>query len=308
MPRLSIIVAHHNDQRLEDTLLSVLENRPRDSEIIVAHDGSYSDPYHLEDEVLFVETGDGASRASKLNEALYATCAPVVHILGEGMLVSDGWCEEPLARFQQQRLAAVAPLIQGSSPRGPIYAGLDGQRLSRRGLQVFQRSGIPARCAAPTLAAGFYSRRTLLGLGGLLESVDSRIADIDLALCFQNLGLSCEVAEDSVVIGKDSIVQSHYDAAMARDLASLLAAHGQIASGLAAGVKGAAGRLLGSLLNPSQWAPAIAWGIGLSANRLAEQVSQRLDAWSRAQATQSQPAVATLNLFGREAAPVRRAA
>ncbi len=38
-PRISIIIAHQHDQRLEDTLLSVLECRPKDCEIIVAHDG-----------------------------------------------------------------------------------------------------------------------------------------------------------------------------------------------------------------------------------------------------------------------------
>ena len=51
VPRLSIIIPHRNDQLLEETILSVLENRPRDCEIIVAHDGSYCDPYQLVDEV-----------------------------------------------------------------------------------------------------------------------------------------------------------------------------------------------------------------------------------------------------------------
>ena len=307
MPRISIIVAHQNDQRLEDTLLSVLENRPRDSEIIVAHDGSYSDPYHLEDEVLFVETEQGATRANKLNEALYATCAPVVHILGEGTLVTDGWCEGAIHRIQKQQITAVAPLIKTRSARSTTCAGLDGKLLARRGLKTV-RSNLPSRCAGPVLAAGFFSRRTLLSLGGLLESVDSQLADVDLALCFQNLGLVCEVDSESTVLAPESVLLAHQDAGVTRDLASLLTAHGQIAAGIASGVKGAAGRLLSNALNPSQWAPAIAWGIGLANNRLAAPVSERLSAATRAQEMQGQSTSTTLNIFRQGATEIRKAA
>ena len=62
MPRLSIIVPHRqDDQQLEATILSVLENRPRDCEVIVVHDGSYLDPYQLSDELIYVQEEQGAS-------------------------------------------------------------------------------------------------------------------------------------------------------------------------------------------------------------------------------------------------------
>lgn len=301
MPRLSIIIAHQNDQRLENSLLSILENRPRDSEIIVAHDGSYADPYRLADEVLFVETNPRSSKITKLNEALYATCAPVVHILAEGMQVSEGWCEGAVARIQREQVAAVSPLVQALDGAKATYVGLDGHSLAKRGLQSL-KSHVPTHCAGPLLAAGFYSRRMLLGLGGFLEQVDAQVADVDLALCMENLELTCEVDAQSTVFGKENLLTARRDAQVAKDLASLLVAHRRVSPGLVSGLKGATGRFLGSLINPSQWAPAITWGIGVATNRLEKPVAERLAAASRSLEAQSF-ASTKLNLFGADAAP-----
>ncbi len=55
VPRLSIVVPISRDlAAFESTLISVLENRPRDCEVLVTHDGSYDDPFNLCDEVRFV--------------------------------------------------------------------------------------------------------------------------------------------------------------------------------------------------------------------------------------------------------------
>ncbi len=44
-PRLSIIVPYCRDEAaFETTLVSVLENRPNQCEVLVPHDGSYQDP------------------------------------------------------------------------------------------------------------------------------------------------------------------------------------------------------------------------------------------------------------------------
>ena len=56
MPRLSCVIpAVGTTQDLETTLVSVLEKRPDDCEIIVVLNESYADPYGLKDEVRFVE-------------------------------------------------------------------------------------------------------------------------------------------------------------------------------------------------------------------------------------------------------------
>ena len=57
IPQLSIVVPVFGDSAaFEATLVSVLENQPSCSEVIVAHDGSYDDPFDLADEVRLVES------------------------------------------------------------------------------------------------------------------------------------------------------------------------------------------------------------------------------------------------------------
>ena len=61
MPRLSIVIpVLGNVEGLEDTLVSVLENRPVDCQIVVVLNRPYDDPYDLKDEVCFVEAPPGA--------------------------------------------------------------------------------------------------------------------------------------------------------------------------------------------------------------------------------------------------------
>lgn len=286
MPRISIIIAHQHDQRLEDTLLSILECRPKDCEIIVAHDGSYADPYQLADEVLFVETNASCSQTTKMNEALFAACSPVVHLLSEGVKVTEDWCEAPALRITRQDSVAIAPLVQATDGKNAVYAGLDGQRLSSRGLQTVKRNQVPEHCAGPLLAAGFYSRKLLLGLGGLMEGVDTGVTDVDLALTLGNCDLTCEVEARSVVTASQREIQTPRNAGAMGDLASLLTAHHRQSSGVMAGVTAMASKLLGSIANPSQWAPAVAWGMGIASNRLEAEVEERLMNWQRSQEQQ----------------------
>jgi len=53
--QLSIVIpATGTQEQLDQTLVSVLENRPSDCEVIVPHAFDYKDPYDLHDEVTFV--------------------------------------------------------------------------------------------------------------------------------------------------------------------------------------------------------------------------------------------------------------
>jgi hypothetical protein len=120
--RLSIIVPYDRDEAaFEATLVSVLENRPEYCEIIVAHDGSYSDPFDLGDEVRFV-----VARATKAEELLRIAAADalgrVVHFLGGGARATEGWTDEPLSLFEQSDLACVTPVIRDMTPEAKIVA------------------------------------------------------------------------------------------------------------------------------------------------------------------------------------------
>ena len=58
VPRLAIVIsAIGSIESLEGTLVSVLENRPADCEILVVLNRPYSDPYDLQGEVRFVAIG-----------------------------------------------------------------------------------------------------------------------------------------------------------------------------------------------------------------------------------------------------------
>ena len=71
MPRLSIIIpVLGNLELLEDTLVSVLENRPDSCEIIVVLDEVYEDPYELKDEIRFDRAPPGAGLVAGANLAI----------------------------------------------------------------------------------------------------------------------------------------------------------------------------------------------------------------------------------------------
>ncbi len=76
MPRLSIVIPVVGDPRhLDDTLVSVLQNRPDDCEILVVHNRPYDDPYELSDEVRFVEARRGSRLVDCLNVGIAASRA-----------------------------------------------------------------------------------------------------------------------------------------------------------------------------------------------------------------------------------------
>ena len=60
MLRLSIVIPVLGDQKpLDDTLVSILENRPANCELVVVHNTPYNDPYGLSGEVQFVQAPAG---------------------------------------------------------------------------------------------------------------------------------------------------------------------------------------------------------------------------------------------------------
>ena len=126
MPRLSIVIPVLGDpQQLDDTLLSVLENRPANCEILVVHNQPYRDPYNLSDEVRFVEAPRGAGAVECLNRGLAASRSPVVFVLSCGVEVCPGWADAGLRHFGDPAIAAVAAVVLDRDDRGKIVsAGL----------------------------------------------------------------------------------------------------------------------------------------------------------------------------------------
>jgi hypothetical protein len=199
VPRLSIIIpVLGSSTRLESTLVSVLENRPPDCEILVVFNAPYDDPYDLAGEIRFLQVPQGLGLIGGLNEGIEASNSPVVHLLSAGLKATEGWTEAALAHFTDQRVASVAPLVvdvvDGCTP---IACGLD--YCCRRGRVIRKCVGgvsesQPVNCEEPTevlgplIHAAFYRRSALELVGGLPRGMGEGFADIDLAMSLRFAG------------------------------------------------------------------------------------------------------------------------
>ena len=84
MPKLSILIAVRDEALLESSLVSVLQNRPPDCEIVVVNEEGYQDPYALAGEVRFVPTPADTSELDRLNRGVRCCQSPLVHICAAG--------------------------------------------------------------------------------------------------------------------------------------------------------------------------------------------------------------------------------
>jgi hypothetical protein len=196
VPRLSIIIPVWGKlKQLEDTLLSVLENRPDDCEIVVVLDEAYADPYNLKEEIRFVEAPRGASLAAAINQGLLVSRAPIVHLLLCGARACEGWCDAALERFDDPGVAAVAPLLVDQDRPATIVAagvsyGAGGRmRLLGRGRPAADAAGYQRRIQSPHLVAGFYRQSALNSVSLFSPDVGDRLTVLDLALSLQQAGL-----------------------------------------------------------------------------------------------------------------------
>ena len=95
----------------EDTLVSVLENQPVGSEILVAHDGNYDDPFDLDGEVRFV-VDNSTQPVDLIAKAAMVARGRFVHVLTPGMLATAEWADEALGHFAESDVASVAAVVQ----------------------------------------------------------------------------------------------------------------------------------------------------------------------------------------------------
>ncbi len=236
MLRLSIVVPYRSeDQRFEDTLLSILENRPKDSEVIVVDDGSYADPYDLSDEVCFVSTQPGASLTEKLNSGVLVAKASFVCNLLDGMLVAGNWAEPALRHLTSGMADVVSPSVNLHSRSGlRTIFGLDCNHLNsdtlRRGKPL---ATSPARGVTPTIAGGFYRKKALLAVNGWSTCLSSMAADVELGMLLTEAGV-CAICEPMSVVSCDESTDfATRNVSMAHELSAISSAFGLAqASGL----------------------------------------------------------------------------
>ncbi|MCA9103198.1 MAG: glycosyltransferase [Planctomycetales bacterium] len=204
MPELSIIIPVADEfETFENTLVSVLENRPSDCEVIVVRDERYTDPYSIGDEVTFVEASREVGLVERIALGVGASRAELVHTLGSGVQVTERWTESALTHFHRPRVGAVVPLVVDQCrPRRTVAAGATltagGRRQLERRLPRNTASAHETERAA-TLTAAFFRKSAYQLVGGLDPVVGNVLADVDLAARLRHAGYLTVIEPEAIL-------------------------------------------------------------------------------------------------------------
>lgn len=239
IPRLSIIVPIGPDvSAFEATLVSVLENRPRQCEIIVPHDGRYDDPFELSDEVRFVVVA-GGNFVDQVMAGARAAQGHFLHILADGLRATEGWADSALEKFEHHDAAVVVPVVRRTDQNRIVSAGWCDT--SRQLLQPVASGQAEVSAMDATiqfgafLQASFWRRSVFLSLGDafLYDGAHDSESVTEAAYVFQHLlrqagwqsvlAAECDVLSDQyTMVGKDASIdrgrrlgaaKRHFDAA-----------------------------------------------------------------------------------------------
>ena len=198
-PRLSIVIPAPGDEAtLEETLVSVLENRPTDSEIVVVLGFGYHDPWNVGEEVQFIQAPIDpiVLRVSILG---LRRALVVSFVLAAGWRATPFWTDVAVEHFNNEQVAAVVPLEVASDDSDRIVAtgievGRGGRRVMLRPwgdasrVQGFNEEDYPSP-SGPTLEAGFWSRQMIDRLTfGFCPACGDEYADADMAVSLKATG------------------------------------------------------------------------------------------------------------------------
>jgi hypothetical protein len=212
VPRLSIIIpASGNWDALENTLVSVLQNRPPRSEVVVVHNGLYKDPYDLKDEVRFVEGAARSRLVELMNAALAASRSELVHLLPCGAVACDGWTAGAIRHFADSRVSAVAPVVLNvHSPTHVLSAGCHwlaaGRETAHPSGWPLSELGTAGGWTGPDHAVAFYRRSALAEVGAFDATLSPGFAAIDLSLRLIQAGGQVRLESESRVMIDPSLL------------------------------------------------------------------------------------------------------
>jgi hypothetical protein len=212
LPQLSIVLpVLGRPGQMEDSLVSVLENRPEGCEVLVVLNQPYDDPYELAGEVQFLEVPRGAGLSEAINRGVEASRAPIVHVVPCGVLAREGWCEAALERFGDPQIAAVNPLLlDAANRRRLVSAGAAYQRWGR--VRRFRKTG-PAKprrdvVADPDFAAAFYRKSALEQVGLFSRRFGPRMSTVAVQLALQDAGFHCALETSCRMLAKGKGTES----------------------------------------------------------------------------------------------------
>ena len=213
-PRLSIVIPTPADTAaMEETLVSVLEHRPDDCEIVVALGCEYADPWNIREEVRFVQAPAGSSLVGCVNLGVAASAGEVVHVLAAGWRATEGWTDRPMERFENDDVGAVVPLGVAADDRDHVVSAGVRCAVGGRRIDVAAdtrwRKAKAAECPpvgatvpqGPVLETGFW-RTDMLELAGrgFTTACGDAAADADMAITLTRSGRRVVVEPHSRVV------------------------------------------------------------------------------------------------------------
>ena len=260
MSRISIVVPLRaaDTTAFEDTLASILRNLPDRCQIVVAHDGSYSDPHDLKSiGVKVVHVCDARSYGELYFAAISHCTAPIVHWLRPGVTVDESWCESAIDQFENSQVAAVTPLIVSDDHLDRILtAGItcgSGYRIKLVGSGNRVGIGIRLDPLGPSAWAAFYRRSYLRAVSLQINQHVAGNFDLELALSFRALGWLNVVDVNSVAsMEHPAELSRSYQMVSGRDTQRILWRHhpgtllGSLKTTMTAGIS----ELFSSLVSP----------------------------------------------------------
>jgi hypothetical protein len=201
-PRLSIVIPAADTAALEDTLVSVLENRPADTEIVAVPAMSYDDPWNIAEEVRFIPAPVGAGLVGCVNVGVAASVGSVIHVLAGGWRATQGWTDRALERFDDRGVGAVVPLGMSSADADQVVCTGIRRTLGGRSLPLAPaRRGAPLpRPSAPALEAGFWRADTIAQAAGFSSACGDVNAAADMAAWLASAGLEVVVEPSSRIV------------------------------------------------------------------------------------------------------------
>jgi hypothetical protein len=281
VPRLSLIVPFQRDATaLETTVVSILESRTQQDELILVHDGDYDDPYQLaSDEAVVLETERGSSLAEQLNLAVRAACSPVVQVVLPGTTVEAGWCDEAIQVLEDTDVHTVS-LSYVDTDAGHGVFGIDEAHLPHRQLATCED-----QVAGPLLSGTVIRRRSLLKLGGWCERIPESLIDLELTLLMRTLAVEFEVIESSRLhLPASSGVPKCSPFELGKGCGMLACAYSELPEShiVVEPLVRRIGLLASGLLNPKIAAERLGWVLGVRDRSWSHTIAERVELASEA--------------------------
>jgi len=275
VPRLSLIVPFQCDsQALENTLVSVLELRSPDDELLIVHRGEYQDPYGLQgNEAKVLETPASTSLAEQLNIAVQNATGDVLQVVLPGTVLEPDWCVDALAAFDELDVDMIALGVSGSDANSLQY-GFEADLIPQR-----RATGEASKIAGPLLAGTMIRRSAIECLGGWNTKIPGDLIDFELCLMAKLLGLQVGVVEGSSVTCDESrsMVLSHYE--LGRSIGQLACAFSEISNSaiVIEPLVRRLGHLASGLVSPKLAAERLGWVLGVRDRSWSGAIGKRVE-------------------------------